>query len=130
MDRELLETPIQTSSLSIQPLRIRSLDPNFCLDINGKLLWEWRKLSLVQLSKVIRKHLLVLGYTMKEQCLPRVYSCVKARRQFLMQKIKTKKNKNKKTAAQGDMKKKNGFHIGMRSWFAGFGSHRPLNEER
>ena len=74
MDRELFseleENPIQTSYISFQPPRVQALDPNFYLDINGNLLWDWQNLSDAQLAVAIGRNLLALGYTIKEQHMP------------------------------------------------------------
>ena len=103
---ELEENPIQTSYISFQPPRVQALDPNFYLDINGNLLWDWQNLSDAQLAVAIGRNLLALGYTIKEQHMPRIAGRVYDRLWNLKNKLKKMSNGNARK-----LEKKSGYQL-------------------
>ena len=84
-DQELfseLEEPL------VQPLLIHMVAPfvngddkNFSLQINGKILWEWKKLegNLKKLFAALQANLRSIGYTLEESAFDRVANLLNTR---------------------------------------------------
>ena len=85
LDQELfseLEEPL------VQPLLIHMVAPfvngddkNFSLQINGKILWEWKKLegNLKKLFAALQANLRSIGYTLEESAFDRVANLLNTR---------------------------------------------------
>ena len=73
-------------------------DPKFCLQINGNILWEWRKLdgNLRKLFAVLQANLRPNGYRLEESAYDRVSNLLNTKTRTFVNKIK----------AEGDGKRK------------------------
>jgi len=65
---ELVEPLVQPLLVHMVAPFVNGDDKNFSLQINGKLLWEWRKLNgnLKKLFAILQANLRLIGYTLKE----------------------------------------------------------------
>ena len=101
-DQELfseLEEPL------VQPLLIHMVAPfvngddkNFSLQINGKILWEWKKLegNLKKLFAALQANLRSIGYTLEESAFDRVANLLNTRTNKFQKKLKEEKNEKRR----------------------------------
>ena len=68
---ELAEPLVQPLLLHMVAPFVNENDPNFSLQINGKMLWEWRKMegNLKKLFVVLQANLRPNGYRLEESAL-------------------------------------------------------------
>ena len=85
LDQELFSALVQPL---VQPLLIHMVAPfvngddkNFSLQINGKILWEWKKLegNLKKLFAGFKANLRSIGYTLEESAFDRVANLLNTR---------------------------------------------------
>ena len=71
---ELTEPLVQPLLVHMVPPFANGKDPKFCLQINGNILWEWRKLdgNLEKLFAVLQANLRPNGYRLEESAYDRV----------------------------------------------------------
>ena len=71
---ELVEPLVQPLLIHIVALFVNGDDNNFSLQINGKILWEWKKLegNLKKLFVALQANLRSIGYTLEESAFDRV----------------------------------------------------------
>ena len=71
---ELVEPLVQPLLIHIVALFVNGDDKNFSLQINGKILWEWKKLegNLKKLFVALQANLRSIGYTLEESAFDRV----------------------------------------------------------
>ena len=71
---ELVEPLVQPLRIHIVALFVNGDDKNFSLQINGKILWEWKKLegNLKKLFAALQANLRSIGYTLEESAFDRV----------------------------------------------------------
>ena len=71
---ELTEPLVQPLHIHMVAPFVEGNDPNFALQINGNLLWEWRTLkgSLKKLFAVLQANLGAIGYRLEESAFDRV----------------------------------------------------------
>ena len=69
-------------------------DPKFCLQINGNILWEWRKLdeNLEKLCAVLQANLRPNGYRLEESAYDRVSNFLNTKTRTFVNKIKAEDN--------------------------------------
>ena len=69
-------------------------DPNFSLQINGKMLWEWRKLegNLKKLFVVFQANLRPNGYKLEESAFDRISVLLSTKTATFVNKIKAERN--------------------------------------
>ena len=94
----------------VQPLLIHEVppfadgkDPNYCLQIIGNVLWEWRKLegNLKKLYAVLQRNLRLNGYLLEESAFNRVSVLLSTKTKTFVDKIKKENNgkrRRRKTA--------------------------------
>ena len=70
----LVETLVQPLLIDMVALFVNGDDKNFSLQINGKILWEWKKLegNLKKLFAALQANLRSTGYTLEESAFDRV----------------------------------------------------------
>lgn len=85
----------------VQPLLVRVVPPvehrndlNFSLQINGNVLWEWRKLegNLKKLFTVLQVNLQANGYSLKQSAFNRVSHQLNTRTRNFLKQMKTERN--------------------------------------
>ena len=71
---ELVEPLVQPLLIHIVAPFVNGDDKNFSLQINGKILWEWKKLegNLKKLFVALQANLRSIGYTLEESAFDRV----------------------------------------------------------
>ena len=78
---ELVEPLVQPLLIHIVALFVNGDDKNFSLQINGKILWEWKKLegNLKKLFAALQANLRSIGYTLEESAFHRVANLLNTR---------------------------------------------------
>ena len=94
LDQELFSE--RTEPL-VQPLRIHVVppfadvkDPNYCLQINGNVSWEWRTLegNLKKLYAPLQRNLRLNGYLLEQSAINRVFVLLSTKTKTFVGKIK------------------------------------------
>ena len=70
---ELTESLVQPLLVHVVAPFVNGNDPNYCVQINGKVLWEWRIMdgSLKKLFAVLQSNLRANGYQLEESVFDR-----------------------------------------------------------
>ena len=78
---ELVEPLVQPLLIHMVALFVNGDDKNFSLQINGKILWEWKKLegNLKKLFAALQANLRSIGYTLEESAFDRVANLLNTR---------------------------------------------------
>ena len=78
---ELVEPLVQPLLIHMVASFVNGDDNNFSLQINGKILWEWKKLegNLKKLFAVFQANLRFIGYTPEESAFDRVANLLNTR---------------------------------------------------
>ena len=78
---ELVEPLVQPLLIHMVELFVNGDDKNFSLQINEKILWEWRKLegNLKKLFAALQANLRSIGYTLEESSFDRVANLLNTR---------------------------------------------------
>ena len=78
---ELVEPLVQPLLIHIVAPFVNGDDKNFSLQINGKILWEWKKLegNLKKLFAALQANLRSIGYTLEESAFDRVSNLLNIR---------------------------------------------------
>ena len=78
---ELVEPLVQPLLIHIVAPFVNGDDKNFSLQINGKILWEWKKLegNLKKLFAALQANLRSIGYTLEESAFDRVANLLNTR---------------------------------------------------
>ena len=95
---ELTEPLVQPILVHMVPPFANGKDPKFCLQINGNILWEWRKLdgSLEKLFAVLQANLRPNGYRLEESAYDRVSNLLNRKTRTFVNKIKAEDNGKRK----------------------------------
>ena len=73
LSSELVESPINPAFLNITAPLVGGYNPLFCLQINGEVLWQWRKLrSPSQVFDNLQEGLVKVGYQLSSSARSRV----------------------------------------------------------
>ena len=93
---ELTEPLVQPLLVHMVPPFANGKDPKFCLQINGNILWEWRKLdgNLEKLFAVLLANRRPNGYRLEESAYDRVSNLLNTKTRTFVNKIKAKDNRN------------------------------------
>ena len=91
---ELTKPLVQPLLIHVVPLFADGKDPNYCLQINGNVLWEWRTLegNLKKLYAVLQRNLRLNGYLLKESAFNRVSVLLGTKTKTFVDKIKKENN--------------------------------------
>ena len=91
---ELTESLVQPLLINVVPPFADGKDPNYCLQINGNVLWEWRTLegNLKKLYAVLQRNLRLNGYLLEESAFNRVSVLLGTKTKPLVDKIKKENN--------------------------------------
>ena len=78
---ELVEPLVQPLLIHMVAPFVNGDDKNFSLQINGKILWEWKKLegNLKKLFAALQANLRSIGYTLEESAFDRVANLLNTR---------------------------------------------------
>ena len=78
---ELIEPLVQPLLIHMVAPFVNGDDKNFSLQINGKILWEWKKLegNLKKLFAALQANLRSIGYTLEESAFDRVANLLNTR---------------------------------------------------
>ena len=78
---ELVEPLVQLLPIHMVAPFVNGDDKNFSLQINGKILWEWKKLegNLKKLFAALQANLRSIGYTLEESAFDRVANLLNTR---------------------------------------------------
>ena len=79
-------------------------DPTLCLQNNGNVLWEWRKLdgNLKQVFAVLQANLRLNGYRLEESAYDRVSNLLNTKTRTFINKIKAEDNGKRKERKQAE----------------------------
>ena len=92
---ELTESLVQPLLLHMVAPFVNGDDKNFALQINGKLLWEWRILSegnSKKLCDVLQANLRPIGYSLEESASDRVANLLHTKLKSFLNKLKEERN--------------------------------------
>ena len=91
---ELTEPLVQPLLIHVVPPFADRKDPNYCLQINGNVLWERRRLegNLKKLYAVLQRNLRLNGYLLEESAFNRVSVLLSTKTKTFVDKIKKEKN--------------------------------------
>ena len=91
---ELTEPLVQPLLIHVVPLFADGKDPNYRLQINGNVLWEWRTLegNLRKLYAVLQRKLRLNGYLLEESAFNRVSVLLGTKTKTFVDKIKKENN--------------------------------------
>ena len=91
---ELTEPLVQPLLIHVVPLFAYGKDPNYCLQINGNVLWEWRTVegNLKKLYAVLQRNLRLNGYLLEESAFNRVSVLLGTKTKTFVDKIKKENN--------------------------------------
>ena len=91
---ELTEPLVQPLLVHMVPPFASGKDHKFCLQINGNILWEWRKLdgNLEKLFAVLQANLWPNGYRLEESAYDRVSNLLNTKTRTFVNKIKAEDN--------------------------------------
>ena len=92
--RELVEPLVQPLLVHMVAPFVNGDDKNFSLQINGKLLWEWRKLNgnLEKLFAILQANVRLIGYTLEESAFDRVANLLNTRNKKFVDKLNEERN--------------------------------------
>ena len=98
---ELTESLVQPLLVHVIAPFVNGNDPNYCVQINGKVLWEWRIMdgNLKKLFAVLQSNLRANGYQLEESGFDRVSLLLNTKTRTFVAKIKEERNgkpRNKK----------------------------------
>ena len=79
-------------------------DPNYCLQINGNVLWEWRTVegNLKKLYAVLQRNLRLNGYLLEESAFNRVSVLLSTKTKIFLDKIKKENNGKRRGRKKAD----------------------------
>ena len=91
---ELVEPLVQPLLVHMVAPFVNGYDKNFSLQINGKLLWEWRKLNgnLKKLFAILQGNLRLIGYTLEDSAFERVANLLNTRNKKFVDKLNEERN--------------------------------------
>ena len=91
---ELTEPLVQPLLIHVVPPFADGKDPNYCLQINGDVLLEWRTLegNLKNLYAVLQRNLRLNGYLLEESAFNRVSVLLSTKTKTFVDKIKKENN--------------------------------------
>jgi len=91
---ELTEPLVQPLLIHMVAPLVEGNDPNFALQINGNLLWEWRALagSLKKLFEVLQANLGAIGYRLEESDFDLVAIQLRTRTTNFLKQMKAERN--------------------------------------
>lgn len=91
---ELTEPLVQPLLIHLVPPFVDGNDPNFCLQINGNVLWQWRILegNLKKLFIVLQRNLEPNGYLLEESAFDWVFLLLNTKTRTFIHKIKEVSN--------------------------------------
>ena len=86
---ELTEPLVQPLLMHVVPPFADGKDPNYCLQINGNVLWEWRTVegNLKKLDAVLQRNLRLNGYLLEESAFNRVSVLLSTKTKIFVDKI-------------------------------------------
>ena len=102
LDQELFS---ELTEPLVQPLRIQVVppfadvkDPNYCLQINWNVSWEWRTLegNLKKLYAPLQRNLRLNGYLLEESAINRVFVLLSTKTKTFVGKIKKENEKRRR----------------------------------
>ena len=101
---ELTEPLVQPLLVHIVAPFVNGDDKNFSVQMNGKLLWEWRKLdgNLKKLFAVLQANLHVIGYTLEESAFDRVANLLNINTKRFLNKLKEQQNGKRRERKKGE----------------------------
>ena len=91
---ELTESLVQPLLVHVVPPFVDGKDENYCLQINGNVLWEWRILegNSKKLFAVLQKNLQPNGYSLEKSAFDRVSLLLNTKTRTFVNKIKEERN--------------------------------------
>ena len=95
---ELTESLVQPLLINVVPPFADGKDPNYCLQINGNVLWEWRTLegNLKKLYAVLQRNLRLNGYLLEESAFNWVSVLLSTKTKTFVDKIKKENNRKRR----------------------------------
>ena len=91
---ELKEPLVQPLAVHVVAPFVDNNDKNFSLQMNEKLLWEWRRLggNLKKMFAILQANLCVIGYALEESVFDPVAQLLNVRTKTFLNKLKEEKN--------------------------------------
>ena len=90
--------------IHVVPQSADGKDPNYCLQINGNVLWEWRTVegNLKKLYAVLQRNLRLNGYLLDESAFNRVSVLLSTKTKIFLDKIKKENNGKRRGRKKAD----------------------------
>ena len=110
---ELVEPLVQPLLIYMVAPFVNGDDKNFSLQINGKILWEWRKLegNLKKLFAAVQANLRSIGYTLEESAFDRVANLLNTRTNKFQRNLKEEKNGKRREKKKAESWIKIALHL-------------------
>ena len=97
-------TRVQPLLIDVVPPFADGKDPNYCLQINENVLWEWRTVegNLKKLYAVLQRNLRLNGYLLEESAFNRVSVLPSTKTKIFVDKIKKENNGKRRGRKKAD----------------------------
>ena len=101
---ELTEPLVQPLLIHVVPPFADGKDPNYCLQINGNVLWEWGTVegNLKKLYAFLQRNLRLNGYLLEETAFNRVSVLLSTKTKIFVDKIKKENNGKRRGRKKAD----------------------------